>query len=190
MYYITPQDCVKILKVKSINDIKIPMLRSIAELERSFAKNYYNDDSDRSDEDRENNVVNGKFGELVVMISLALSGFVIDRGVQFSDSNSSEPDDGIDLKVHQPSNKTKDIQVKYCSGKYLNFKTDRQESKVRENLKNDCIVIVCHYCLKGGHWKHILRRLDNNIFEESLRPSNEIGTYILAYDIPEFDGKL
>lgn len=49
MHYITPQECVKISKVKSINDITIPMLKSIAKLERPFAKNYYNDDSDWSD---------------------------------------------------------------------------------------------------------------------------------------------
>lgn len=145
MHYITPQDCVRFLKVKSINDIKCSMLMSIAEQEWQFAKNYYNGDSCRTIKEVEDNVVNGKFGELLVMISLALSGFVIDRGVQFSDCNSSEPDDGVDLKVHKPGENNKDIQVKYCSGQYLNFKTDRQESKVRENLKNGCIVIVCHY---------------------------------------------
>ena len=101
MHYITPQDCVRILKVKSINDIRIPMLRSIAELERPFAKNYYNDDSDRSDEDRENNVIDGKFGELVVMISLAKSGYHIDQGVLFSDVGDTKMygDGGIDLIV-------------------------------------------------------------------------------------------
>lgn len=99
MHYITPEDCVKILNVKSINDIKTSMLKPIAKQEKPFANNYYNDDSNRSDEDRENNVVDGKFGELFVMISLAKSGYHIDRGVLFSDIGDPKiyGDGGIDL---------------------------------------------------------------------------------------------
>lgn len=163
------------------------MLRSIAEQERQFAKNYYNDDSDRSDEDRENDVVDGKFGELVVMISLAKSGYHIDQGVLFSDIGDTKMygDGGIDLIVSK-----KDIQVKFCSGKYLNFVKDRQEDAVRKNLNSGAVVLVCHYCFKDGGWKHILRRLDDNMFKKFLKPSEHTGTYILAYDIPEFDGNL
>lgn len=189
MHYITPQDCVRILKVKSINDIKIPMLRLIAEQERQFAKNYYNDDSDRSDEDRENNVVNGKFGELVVMISLAKSGYHIDQGALFSDIGDTKMygDGGIDLIVSK-----KDIQVKFCSGNYLNFAKDRQEDAVRKNLDSGVVVLVCHCGYKNnGQKAYMLRKLDKNLFKKFLRPSKcNNGKYIIADIIPIFDGKL
>ena len=165
------------------------MLRLIAEQERQFAKNYYNDDSDRSDEDRENNVVDGKFGELFVMISLAKSGYHIDRGVLFSDIGDPKiyGDGGIDLIVSK-----KKIQVKYCSGNYFNFATDRQENAVRKNLNSGVVVLVCHYGYKSnGKKAYMLRKLDKNLFEKSLKPSTcNNGKYIIADVIPEFDGNL
>lgn len=190
MYYITPEDCIRILNVNSICDIKPSMLMTIAEQERPFAKNYYND-SNRSDKQREDNVVNGKLGELIVMISLARSGYRIVRGVQFSDANSSQPDDGVDLKV-QPLDEyciIKDIQVKYCSNKFLNFATDRQENKVRENLEYGVVVLVCHH-VNSLRKQYILRKLDKTAFEKILKASEHkrCKSYIQPYDIPEFNG--
>lgn len=194
MHYITPQDCVRILKVKSINDIRIPMLRSIAEQERQFAKNYYNDDSDRSDKTREDNIVDGKLGELIVMISLAKSGYEIIQGVLFSDNNSKalkNGDGGIDLKSEYQDNRY-EIQVKYCNSSWLNFETERQESAVRKNLNDNVKVLICHHCIENKHKKYVLRKLDKEFFKLNLKPSNynNCKSYINCYDIQKFKGFL
>jgi len=190
MHYITPKDCIETLKVDSIEDIKISMLWQIAEQERPFAKNYYNEDSRRSPAKQETCVVNGKFGELVTMISLAKSGCKIVSGVLFSDNDGELPygDGGIDLIVSKDGVDYK-IQVKYCEGNNLNFYEKRQEDAIRDNFKNNVIVLICHSCWKNGHKRHILRRLNKKFFEANIKPSpySYSYSYILTYNIPEFD---
>lgn len=186
MYYITPEDCIKILNVKCIEDIKLSMLWQIAEQEKLFAKNYYNEDSDRSLEQQEKCVVNGKFGELLTMISLTRSGYQIVNGVIFSDRASEflYGDGGIDLMVAKDKINYK-IQVKICKRKYLNFRVKRQKENIRKNLEDGIIVLICHYCCINHHWKYVIRKLDKTLFESNLKRSsfNDCKFYINAYDI-------
>ena len=156
MYRIYPDDCVRLAKVNSINDLKVSHLKQIAELERPFASRYYNDDSKRSIKEREDDVVNGKFGELFIMIFLAKAGAKITTGVLFTEETDPKiyGDGGVDLAANK-----KDIQVKYCSGRYLNFKTERQEDAVRENLKNNVIVLICQRGIKGYKIRHLTQHI-------------------------------
>lgn len=122
------------------------------------------------------------------MMVFAKSGYIINQGVAFSDSDEIiYGDGGYDLIVNN-----KKVQIKFCSGKYFNLSTERQEDAIKLNLKNDIPIIICYKCIINNKSCFKLKRLTNDCFDTYLTASIQPNckSYILLDNIPEFDGKI
>ena len=179
-----PDECCKFLN-KNLDEIKISDLRVIAELERPSAYKYH-DFVDRSSKEREEDVVKGKHGELIVMTALAKFGYKILVGVTISEQNDPpNPDDGTDFKIELSKNK-QGIQVKSCEG-YFNVNSEHQEDLIKECFKKNTKILICHHLLKS----YKIRYLTENIFNDNLLDSTQDNgyKYIMPSKIPEFTGQ-
>ena len=192
MKYFDPNDCCNFLNKTNIALISINDCKKLAELERPFADRYY-DFVNRSPEEREDNVVNGKFGEFYAQTWLANSGYRIIRGVAISEKidPTKNPDDGNDFIISL-NGSNQGIQIKFCE-RYFNI-SEHQEYTINKCFNRGIKVLVCHRYLcppRCKYYSYKLRYLTKDIFNNNLLDSKQDGgyKYICPDKIPKFVGQ-